>query len=75
MREALTVSHTYATGHKMSRDKLWTERLTLPIDEKTLQRLDALAKAEGVARLDIIREGILAELKRRERKPKPGPGE
>jgi len=50
----------------MGRKKLWTERLTLPISTEMLDRIDAnLAGSE--ARLDLIREAIDRELKRREK--------
>ncbi len=48
----------------MGRKKLWTERLTLPLTEETVERLDA-ALRDGEARLDLIREAIEKELKRR----------
>lgn len=48
----------------MGRKKLWTERLTLPLAEDTVQRMDA-ALREGEVRLDLIREAIERELKRR----------
>jgi metal-responsive CopG/Arc/MetJ family transcriptional regulator len=48
----------------MGRKKLWTTRLTLPLAEETVERLDAALK-EGEARLDLIREAIERELKRR----------
>jgi metal-responsive CopG/Arc/MetJ family transcriptional regulator len=51
----------------MGRKKLWTVRLTLPLDDETVERLDK-ALAGGENRLDLIREGIERELKRRERK-------
>lgn len=51
----------------MGRKKLWTERLTLPLNEETVARLDA-ALEDGEARLDLIRAAIERELKRRERK-------
>ena len=51
----------------MGRKKLWTERLTLPISTEMLERLDALLD-EGEVRLDLIREAIEKELKRRERR-------
>lgn len=50
----------------MGRKKLWTERLTLPLDEPTVTRIDACLE-EGEARLDMIRSAIDRELKRRER--------
>lgn len=62
----MTAFHTYATGHKVGRKKQWTKRLTLPLAKETVERLDA-ARADGEDRLDVIREGIERELKRRER--------
>lgn len=50
----------------MGRKKLWTERITLPLTTETLERLDTLLH-EGEIRLDLIREAIEKELKRRER--------
>jgi metal-responsive CopG/Arc/MetJ family transcriptional regulator len=50
----------------MGRKKLWTERLTLPLSAETVERLDA-ALQEGEARLDLIREAIERELKRRKK--------
>lgn len=50
----------------MGRKKLWTERLTLPLAEETVRRLDA-ALREDENRLDLIREAIERELKRREK--------
>jgi len=51
----------------MGRKKLWTERLTLPLNEEQVERMDAVLK-DGEARLDLIRQAIERELKRRERK-------
>jgi hypothetical protein len=48
----------------MGRKKLWTERLTLPLAVETVVRLDA-ALLDGETRLDLIREAIERELKRR----------
>ena len=48
----------------MGRKKLWTTRLTLPLAAETVERLDA-ALRDGEARLDLIREAIERELKRR----------
>lgn len=45
------------------------ERLTLPLSKGMTDRLDA-ARREGEARLDVIREAIERELKRRERAKK-----
>lgn len=51
----------------MGRKKLWDERILLPLKSEMLKRLDGLL-AEGEARLDLIREAIDRELKRRERR-------
>jgi metal-responsive CopG/Arc/MetJ family transcriptional regulator len=51
----------------MGRKKVWTERITLPLTTETLERLDSLL-GEKEVRLDLIREAIEKELKRRERK-------
>ncbi len=50
----------------MGRKKLWTERLTLPLASETVEAMDA-ALTEGETRLDLIREAIERELKRRQR--------
>jgi hypothetical protein len=51
----------------MGRKKVWDERILLPLKAETLERLDELLH-EGEIRLDLIREAIERELKRRERK-------
>lgn len=51
----------------MGRKKVWDERILLPLKTETLERLDA-ALRDGEARLDLIREAIERELKRRERR-------
>jgi hypothetical protein len=51
----------------MGRKKLWAERLTLPISTEMLERIDRLLSGDE-ARLDLIREAIDRELKRRERR-------
>lgn len=50
----------------MGRKKLWTDRLTLPLDRETVDGLDA-ARADDEDRLDVIREAIRRELLRRKR--------
>lgn len=50
----------------MGRKKVWDERILLPLKAETLERLDTLLH-EGEIRLDLIREAIERELKRRER--------
>ena len=51
----------------MGRKKLWDERILLPLATETLEKIDA-ALADGEARLDLIREAIDRELKRRARR-------
>ena len=51
----------------MGRKKLWDERILLPLASETLEKIDA-ALADGEARLDLIREAIDRELKRRTRR-------
>ncbi len=68
---ALTEFHTHANGQKVGRKKLWTERITVTLDKRTLQRIDA-ARGKDEARLDVIRAGIFAELDRRETKAGAG---
>lgn len=50
----------------MGRKKLWSERLTLPVTTETVAAMDA-ALVEGETRLDLIREAIERELRRRTR--------
>lgn len=51
----------------MGRKKLWDERILLPLATETLEQIDASLE-EGEARLDLIRQAIERELKRRRRK-------
>lgn len=50
----------------MGRKKLWEDRILLPLAEGALDRIDS-ALDEGETRLDLIREAIERELKRRKR--------
>lgn len=50
----------------MARPKLWTERILLPLAEGTTDALDAML-APGESRLDLIRQAVDAELRRRRR--------
>ena len=55
----------------MGRKKLWDKRILLPLTDETLNRIDAnLGEIDGFdeTRLDLIREAIERELKRRERR-------
>jgi hypothetical protein len=51
----------------MGRKKLWDERILLPLTAETLVRIDTNLGDEET-RLDLIRQAIDRELKRRERK-------
>lgn len=51
----------------MGRKKLWDERILLPLKAETLAGVDD-ALQDGETRLDLIREAIERELKRRKRK-------
>jgi hypothetical protein len=51
----------------MGRKKVWDERILLPLSTEILERVDA-ALRDGEARLDLIRDAIERELRRRERK-------
>jgi metal-responsive CopG/Arc/MetJ family transcriptional regulator len=54
----------------VGRKKQFPVRIVLPLPEGTVERIDAIL-TKGEARLDVIREAIERELKRRERdKPK-----
>ena len=69
-RYALTKIHVHATPRRMGRKKLWAENVNLTLPEGAKARMDA-ALREGEDRLDLIREAIDRELKRREaEKPK-----
>jgi len=66
----LTEYRTYAIASRVGRKKEFPERITLPLAEGTTARVDAAVR-DGEVRLDVIREAIDRELKRREReKPK-----
>lgn len=68
-RCALTEIHTHANRPSVGRKKLFPVRLTLPLTDETVKRLDA-ARGDGEDRLDVIRDGIERELKRREKAAK-----
>lgn len=51
----------------MGRKKVWDERILLPLKSETIERMDA-ALQKNELRLDLIREAIDRELKRRERR-------
>lgn len=51
----------------MGRKKLWDQRILLPLAAETLEQIDAVLD-DGENRLDLIRQAIERELKRRKRK-------
>lgn len=51
----------------MGRKKQFTERITLPLPAGTTCRIDALLD-KGEARLELIRDAIEREVRRRERR-------
>jgi hypothetical protein len=65
-RWALAEFRMSDTGSTVGRKKEFPVRLTLPLTDETVARLDAV-REEGEARLDVIRAGIERELKHRER--------
>jgi hypothetical protein len=58
----------------MGRKKLWHENINLTLPEGAKARMDAVLR-EGEDRLDLIREAIDKEVKRRERKTVAGSGD
>lgn len=60
----------YETQPSVGRKMEYPERITLPLADGTKARIDALL-VEGEARLDLIREGIEREIKRRGPKRSP----
>ena len=64
----MTEIHTYGSTSRVGRKKEFEKRITLPLPADMLARIDA-ALSDGEPRLDMIREAIEAELKRRENEP------
>lgn len=64
----LTENRTYGTPSRVGRKKQFEARITLPLEAEQLARVDA-ALEDGEARLDMIRQAIDRELKRRARTP------
>lgn len=64
----MTDARTYDTPARMPRAKVFPIRITLPLTREMLAEMDARL-GDGEARLDLIREAIERELKRRSRKP------
>lgn len=62
----MTDSRTYGTPPRMPREKMFPNRITLPLAAEMIAHVDA-ALREGEARVDFIRRAIEAELKRRKR--------
>ncbi len=51
---------------KPGRETVWTLRIALPLNKPLLDRIDA-ARRPDEPRLDLIREAITRELRRREK--------
>lgn len=60
----MTQNHIYALSPRVGRKKEFPNRITLPLSDEMLAGIDA-SLSEGEARLDLIREAIERELKRR----------
>jgi hypothetical protein len=65
-RCALTEIHVHASSPRVGRKKLWHENINLTLPEGAKARMDAVL-VEGEDRLDMIREAIDREIKRRQR--------
>jgi hypothetical protein len=65
----LTQNYVHDTPRKMGRKKLWAENINLTLPEGAKDRMNA-ALEEGEDRLDLIRDAIERELKRREKAKK-----
>ena len=66
MAAALTLNHVPDMPSHVGRKKEWTEQLRLPLAEGTMARIDAVL-ADQEPRVDMIREAIEREIRRRER--------
>lgn len=65
----MTDAHIYAKPSRVSRAKVFPIRIVLPLTADMLSRLDAV-RGDNEARLDVIREAVDKEVKRRERAKK-----
>lgn len=61
--------HVHAKPSRVGRKKLWHENINLTLPEGAKARMDSVLE-EGEDRLDLIREAIEREVKRRERAAK-----
>lgn len=66
----LTLQGADGTPSDMLRKKLFPVRITLPLTEKMIERIDATLE-DGETRVDAIRAAIATELRKRE-KPSKG---
>lgn len=62
----LTALHAHDTPRRMGRTKLFDERMHLTLAAGTKDRIDAVLR-ESEDRLELVREGLEKELRRRER--------
>lgn len=66
----MTENHVHVITRGVGRTKLWHENINLTLPKGAKARMDSVL-AEGEDRLDMIREAIDKEVRRRERtKPK-----
>lgn len=65
-RCGLTQNHIYASTPRVGRKKEYPDRITLPLAEGVLAKIDAVLVGDE-PRLDMIREAIDREIKRRQR--------
>lgn len=68
----MTEIHIYASPARVGRKKLFEERITLPLPASMLAAVDASLR-EAEPRLDMIREAIEREIKRRSKEQKRKP--
>ncbi|CAH1665482.1 hypothetical protein CHELA20_52248 [Hyphomicrobiales bacterium] len=66
----LTHIHAHDTPRRMGRKKLWAERVHVTLAEGVKDRIKA-ALEPGEDSLDLIRDAIERELRRRDRAKKP----
>lgn len=66
----MTQFRTYAIRSRVGRKKEFPVRITLPLAEGVTERMDALVSGDET-RLDLIRDAIERELRRRE-EARPG---
>jgi hypothetical protein len=66
----LTELHVHAKPQRMARKKEFTEQIRLPLPEGATARMDSVLEKDE-PRLDMIRDAIEREIKRRKRAHQP----